>query len=110
MVDELAEVGLIVRADGDRRRPDVVGVLTELTADLDDPVEVGPSSRLNGLGLESISIVYLIAEVQQVFGLGDALVQALRTGVGRRLPQLTVAEFAAVVSRTVAARTAAGSR
>jgi hypothetical protein len=77
----------------------VTEILMELTVDLD----VGPiesSDRLGNLGLESISLVYLIAEVQQRFQLGDALVQTLRREVGAEMPQLTVAAFARIVAHT----------
>ena len=79
----------------------VTGILSELTMDLGgEPAD--PDSELGSLGLESISLVYLIAEVQLAFSLGDALIRALRADVGTALPQQTVAQFATIVSRTMA--------
>jgi acyl carrier protein len=43
-----------------------------------DVGEITPDTHLGGLGLESISLVYLIAEVQQHYGLRDRLFQRLR--------------------------------
>lgn len=55
----------------------VVGLLSEITADWD--VEISSTTDLGSLGLESISLVYLIGEVQQRYGLRDVLFQRLRS-------------------------------
>jgi acyl carrier protein len=55
----------------------VLELLEEITADRDvEPLS--PGHLLGDLGLESINLVYLIAELQQEFRLGDALISALR--------------------------------
>jgi hypothetical protein len=69
-------------------------ILDELTEDLDAEV-VGPDDVLGDLGLESISLVYLIAEVQQRFQLGDRLLDSLRWHPPTDVRALTVAEFVA---------------
>src|SRR5215470_10538603 len=57
------------------------GSLKELLDDINDGTE-GPEvtldTRLVDLGLESISLVYLMAELQQMYGLGDALFRQMR--------------------------------
>ena len=55
--------------------------LKELLSDTQEdwePSEVTPDTRLIDLGLESISLVYLIAELQQIYGLGDRLFRKMR--------------------------------
>jgi aryl carrier-like protein len=69
-------------------------VLDELTEDLDAGA-VGPDDVLGDLGLESISLVYLIAEVQQRFQLGDRLLDSLRWHPPTDVRALTVAELVA---------------
>jgi hypothetical protein len=75
----------------------VLEILEDLTVDLD----VGPvtGERLLGsFGLESISLVYLIAEVQEALSLGDRFVAALRAAeVG--VLEMSVGEFAGTAAR-----------
>ena len=71
----------------------VLEILREVTEDL-DTAPVTPGLPLGSLGLESISLVYLIAEVQQAFGLGDGLLRALRTDPPVDVRALTIEEFA----------------
>jgi acyl carrier protein len=58
------------------------GSLKELLDDINDGAE-GPEvtleTRLVDLGLESISLVYLTAELQQMYGLGDAMFRQMRS-------------------------------
>ena len=56
----------------------VLDILREVTADWDID-EISAETRLGDLGLESISLVYLIAEVQHYYNLQDLLFQKLRT-------------------------------
>jgi aryl carrier-like protein len=57
--------------------PFLLELLEEITADIDlEPLSA--DSELGSLGLESINLVYLIAELQQELGLGDALISLLR--------------------------------
>jgi acyl carrier protein len=55
----------------------VVGILREITADW-DVGEITAETCLGNLGLESISLVYLIAEIQQHYDLRDLLFKRLR--------------------------------
>jgi hypothetical protein len=55
----------------------VTDILTEITAEW-DVGEISHESRLGDLGLESISLVYLIAEIQQHYHLQDLLFNRLR--------------------------------
>ncbi len=84
----------------------VTEILDELTEDL-DLGEVGPEDLLGDLGLESISLVYLIAEVQQEFGLGDRLLDSLRWHPPTDVRTLTVAQFADRAEQVLAATAAA---
>lgn len=71
-------------------------LVREIVADLTAELDVGPigtDRRLGSLGLESISLVYLVAEVQEELELGDALVAALR-GLDVPVPDLTLGQFA----------------
>jgi hypothetical protein len=61
-------------------------LLAEIAEDLDLP-ELTHSTPLGSLGLESINLVYLIAELQGEFGLGDALIARLRAD------QIDIREF-----------------
>jgi acyl carrier protein len=71
----------------------VTEILDELTEDL-DLGSVGPDDVLIDLGLESISLVYLIAEVQQEFGLENRLLESLRWDPPTDVRELTVTQFA----------------
>jgi aryl carrier-like protein len=56
--------------------------LKELLDDINDGSEgdeITPDTRLVDFGLESISLVYLLAELQQMYGLGDALFRQMRS-------------------------------
>ena len=56
--------------------------LKELLDDINDGAEgeeITPDTRLVDFGLESISLVYLLAELQQMYGLGDALFRQMRS-------------------------------
>jgi hypothetical protein len=55
----------------------VLEILHELTQDWTD-LDLTEGCRLGDLGLESIALVYLIAEVQQQYGLGGRLLRGLR--------------------------------
>jgi acyl carrier protein len=55
----------------------VIEILREITADW-DVGEIDAATGLGQLGLESINLVYFIAEVQQNYGLRDALFNQLR--------------------------------
>lgn len=63
---------------------DIAEVMTAIRALIEDVAEdwdlgeVSEATRLVDLGMESISLVYLVAELQQQFGLGDALFNHLR--------------------------------
>jgi hypothetical protein len=80
----------------------VLEILTEISADLDLP-PIAPETVLGELGLESISLVYLIAEVQQELGLGERLLHALRTMPEVGVRELTVDEFAALATSVMPA-------
>lgn len=54
-------------------------IFTDLSEDLEaEPVDFTGETRLVELGLESISLIYLISELQQHFELGERLFQHLR--------------------------------
>ena len=80
----------------------VTEILDELTEDL-DLGEVEPEDVLGDLGLESISLVYLIAEVQQEFDLEDRLLESLRWHPPTDVRALTVAQFAERAEQVLAA-------
>lgn len=80
---------------------DVQTVMTEIFSDLaseisDEPLELSINHRLIDLGIESISLVYLISELQQHFGLGDGLFRMLREE-GRLLKEMTVYDVVVAV-------------
>jgi aryl carrier-like protein len=61
---------------------DVFVSLKDLLKDINQDWEVEtitPHTRLVDLGLESISLVYLIAELQQMYQLGDLLFRKMRS-------------------------------
>jgi len=78
----------------------VVDVLTNVTAEW-DVGEISAETRLGGLGLESISLVYLIAEIQQHYNLQDRLFTKLRTA-GIDIRELRVADLAEFVREILA--------
>ncbi len=55
----------------------VVEILEDITAEWDIG-EITPETSLGELGLESISLVYLLGEVQQRYELQDRLFEKLR--------------------------------
>lgn len=70
----------------------VLQSLKELVSDINEDWEVGDlttETRLVDLGLESISLVYLIAELQQLYGVGDRLFRKMRDE-GTFLKDMTV--------------------
>jgi hypothetical protein len=90
----------------DRARRLVLRLVTEISQDRGTRPVTG-DRRLGDLGLESISLVYLIAELQQELALGDRLVRDLRIRSSVELPMLTVgelAELAAALSGRMEAR------
>jgi len=76
---------------------DVGAVLHEIFADLGEDLDLGdvtltPGMRLLDLGLESISLVYLVSELQQHYSLGDRLFRRLRE-TGSLIRDLSVGEL-----------------
>jgi len=68
--------------------------MKDLLKDINEDWETGEvttETRLVDLGMESISLVYLIAELQQTYGLGDALFRKMR-GDGTFLKDMTVGD------------------
>jgi hypothetical protein len=68
--------------------------LKTLLKDINEDWETGDvttDTKLVDLGMESISLVYLIAELQQMYGLGDALFRKMR-GEGTFLKDMTVGD------------------
>ena len=62
---------------------DVGIVLREIFEDLGEDLDVADTSltsetKLMDLGMESISLVYLVSELQQHYGLGDRLFRQMR--------------------------------
>jgi acyl carrier protein len=71
---------------------DSFDVLTEILADITEDWDAGVvtrETRLIDLGIESISLVYLIAELQQHYGLSDRLFRKMRAE-GSLLKDMTV--------------------
>lgn len=76
---------------------DVSAVLHEIFEDLGEDLDLGlvtltPDTRLLDLGLESISLVYLVSELQQHYGLGDRLFRRMRDA-GALIRDLSVGEL-----------------
>lgn len=71
----------------------ILGILRELTQDWTD-LDLTEDCRLGELGLESIALVYLIAEVQHQYGLEDKLIRRLRE-VQADVRAMSVGDFAA---------------
>lgn len=60
---------------------EVEGFIVELLREVTEGWDLGAVSGatvLGSLGLESINLVYLIAELQERYALGDALIERLR--------------------------------
>jgi acyl carrier protein len=82
----------------DRILEHVIGVLQEVTAEWDvEPISA--DTRLGGLGLESINLVYFIAEIQQYYGLQGRLLAGL-TASRRLLTDWRVSEVVALVEQS----------
>ena len=76
---------------------DVGQVLHEIFEDLGEDLDLGevaltPETRLLELGLESISLVYLVSELQQHYGLGDRLFRKMRES-GALIRDLSIGEL-----------------
>ena len=77
-------------------------IFEDLADDLDlDDVEVEPGQGILSLGMESISIVYLVSELQQHFGLGNKVFDDLRQNE-RLLKDMTVDDIINAVLGAVA--------
>jgi len=73
-------------------RADVVAYIADLLADVlgdTEIVDINEYTRLDALGLQSISLVYLIAEIQDKYRLDDALFDRLRSS-RTRVTELSV--------------------
>jgi acyl carrier protein len=75
----------------------VLGILEEITSDWDVGT-ISADSRLQELNLESINLVYFIAELQQKYGLGQRLFTHIRLA-GRPLAELRVADIAEFIEK-----------
>jgi acyl carrier protein len=71
----------------------VLEILRELTQDWTD-LDLTEGCQLGDLGLESIALVYLIAEVQQQYGLEGKLLRRLRDAQAD-VRAMSVGDFAA---------------
>jgi acyl carrier protein len=78
-------------------------ILTEITAEW-DVGEISPETRLDSLGLESISLVYLIGEVQQHYNLQNVLFEKLRAAA-IMITDLRVADVVDMVCEILAVPT-----
>jgi acyl carrier protein len=82
----------------------VLGILEEITSEWDIG-EISADSRLAELNLESINLVYFIAELQQKYGLEQHLFTRVRSA-GRPLAELRVADIAKFIQDIRGAREA----
>jgi len=80
----------------------VIRVLEEITGEWDVD-EISGESRLATLNLESINLVYFIAELQHKYGLQQQLFTRIRS-TGRSLGDLRVADIADFVHEIRRAR------
>jgi acyl carrier protein len=80
----------------------VIGVLEAITGEW-DVGEISADSRLAELSLESINLVYFIAELQQTYGLQQQLFTRIRSA-DRPLADLRVADVVDFVQETRHAR------
>lgn len=76
----------------------ILELLEEITADWDTG-PVSAATELGSLGIESINLVYLLAELQQEYSLGDRLLRELRSQQ-IDIRRLLVGELAELVERT----------
>jgi len=73
-------------------------IFEDLSEDLDaEPVDFTAETRLVDLGMESISLIYLVSELQQHFQLEERLFQYLR-GTERLLIDMNVGDILAGVT------------
>ena len=80
----------------------VIGILQEITADW-DVGEISADSRLAALNLESINLVYFIAELQQKYALQQQLFHRIRAA-DRPLADLRVVDVVDFVREMRGAR------
>ena len=84
---------LVVEPESPQRSVEkIFASLKDLLSDINEDwegEEVAPTTRLVDLGLESISLVYLVAELQQMYSLGDRLFRKMRED-GTLLKDMTV--------------------
>lgn len=73
----------------------VIGILEEITSDWDVDA-ISPDSLLADLNLESINLVYFIAELQQTYGLQQRLLTRIRAA-DQHLTRLRVADVVQLV-------------
>lgn len=90
---------------------DVEAVLREIVGDISEdvePAEVTRDTRLVDLGMESISLVYMISELQTHYGLGDRLFPKMRAE-GILLVNLTVGDVIDMIVEVAGQNAGAGS-
>jgi acyl carrier protein len=80
---------------------DVGAVLQEIFDDLGEDLDISgltltADTKLTDLGMESISLVYLVSELQQHYGLGDRLFRRLRE-TGAMIRDLSVGDVQTLV-------------
>jgi hypothetical protein len=80
----------------------ITEILAEITEDW-DVGEISLETRLGDLGVESISLVYLIGEMQQYYNLQDLLFQRLRAAA-IRITDLYVADIVDFVCELLTTR------
>ncbi len=80
----------------------VIGVLEAITGEW-DVGQISADSRLAALNLESINLVYFIAELQQTYGLQQRLFTRIRSA-DRPLADLRVADIVDFVQEVREAR------
>jgi acyl carrier protein len=83
----------------------VIGILEEITSEWEVGT-ISPDSRLADLNLESINLVYFIAELQQKYGLQQRLITRIRSA-DRPLAELQVADIVHFVDEIRSGRGAA---
>lgn len=82
----------------------VLGILEDIASDW-DVGKISADSRLAELNLESINLVYFIAELQQKYGLQQHLFTRIRSA-GRPLAELRVTDIAKFIQEIRGAREA----
>ena len=81
--------------DADTVLTHVIGILQEITSDWDVGT-ISSDTRLADLNLESINLVYFIAELQQQYGLQQRLFTRIRS-TDRAVAELTVGDVVQLV-------------